>query len=194
MLFNPPHTTRFTSRLPDLRVLMQHPGIPPVVRQARPAIILVAAMIWAGSPSPAQITYGSANHTVTVQVSAITVMQVSSGSVNLNISAANAIAGQDQMSVVDQSTSLLWGTNSSARKITVRSNLAAPKFTLKLLAQSPSVGTPAPEVTLNSVSRDFLLNIGRSMGSCILRYTGVALASQGTGTDTHTITFTIQAQ
>ena len=194
MLFNPPHTTRFMSRLPGLRGLIQHPGILFSVRRARPAIILVAAMIRAGSPSPAQITYGSANHTVTVQVSAITVMQVSGGSVNLNISAANAIAGQDQMSAVDQSTSLLWGTNSSARKITVRSSLAAPRFTLKLLALSPSAGTPAPEGTLNSVSRDFLLNIGRSLGSCILRYTGVALASQGTGTDTHTITFTIQAQ
>ncbi len=138
--------------------------------------------------------FGTGGHTVTVQVSVITTVRVTGGSVNLNISSANVVAGQNQMSVSDQSTSLLWGTNSSARKISVSTSLAAPHYTLKLLALTPTQGTAAPEVTLASSAQDLLLNIGRSTGSCILRYTGVALASQGTGNDVHVITFTVAAQ
>lgn len=138
--------------------------------------------------------FGVDNHTVTVQVAAISVLQVNAGTVNLNISTANAVAGQDQMTTSDQTTTLLWGTNSSAQKITASTSLVAPQFTLKLVAVSPTAGTAAPEMTLSSTSSDLLLNIGRNSGSCQLRYTGVALASQGTGTDIHTITLTILAQ
>jgi len=157
------------------------------------ALVALACMLLPGWTARAQV-FGTATHTVTVQVSVITAVQITGGTVNLNISNANVVAGQDQMSAVDQSTSLLWGTNSSARKITVGTSLAAPKFTLKLLALNPTQGTAAPEVTLASAARDLLLNIGRSSGSCTLRYTGIALASQGTGNDTHVITFTVAAQ
>lgn len=150
-------------------------------------------ILFLGGSASAQV-YGTAAHTVTVQVSVITAVKVTGGSVNLNISSASVVAGQDQMSVTDQSTSLLWGTNSSARKISVSTNLAAPKFTLNLLALNPTQGTSAPEVTLAAASKDLLLNIGRSSGSCILKYTGIALASQGTGNDVHVITFTVQTQ
>ena len=156
-------------------------------------VIVLASMLLPGWTARAQV-FGTATHTVTVQVSVITAVQVTGGSVNLNISNANVVAGQDQMSVVDQSTSLLWGTNSSARKITVGTSLVAPKFTLKLLALNPTQGTAAPEVTVAASAHDLLLNIGRSTGSCALRYTGSALASQGTGNDTHVITFTVAAQ
>jgi hypothetical protein len=131
---------------------------------------------------------------MTVTVQAITVLQVSAGIVNLSISGSNAIAGQDQMMVTDQSSSLLWGTNSSLRKITVKTNLAAPKFTLKVVSVNPTVGRATAEATLSTTATDFLINIGRSSGSGALLYTGIALASQGTGTDSHTITFTVQAQ
>lgn len=155
-------------------------------------LISIALLLLTPSLSLAQ--FASANHAVTVQVSAITVLQVSAGSVNLNIASSSAVAGQDMMSVTDQSTTLLWGTNSSARKVTVSSSLTTPTFTLKALAVNPTQGSPAAEATLTSTPVDFMLNIGRSLGSCLIRYTGIALASQGTGTDSHTITFTIQAQ
>jgi hypothetical protein len=135
--------------------------------------------------------YGSDFHTVTVTVATITNVQVSSGSVSLSITGAGAVAGQDQMTVVNQTTSLLWGVNSANRKITARTNLGAPQFALKLVALNPTQGTAMPEVTLSTTASDFLLNIGRSSGTCTLRYTGVALASQGTGTDSHTVTFTV---
>jgi hypothetical protein len=151
------------------------------------------AVVFLGGSASAQV-YGTGGHTVTVAVSVITAVRVTGGSVNLNISNANVVAGQNQMSVTDQSTSLLWGTNSSARKISVSTSLAAPQFTLRVLALNPTQGTAAPEVTLAASARDFLLNIGRSTGSCTLLYTGVALASQGTGNDVHVITFTVQSQ
>jgi len=151
------------------------------------------AVLLASGTAHAQV-YGTGTHTVTVQVSVITAVRVSGASVNLNISAANVVAGQNQMSVTDQSTSLLWGTNSSLRKVSVNTNLAAPKFTLRLLALNPTAGNAAPQVTLSTSANDLLLNIGRSSGSCTLQYTGIALASQGTGTDVHVITFTVAAQ
>ena len=138
--------------------------------------------------------YGTGAHTVTVQVAVITAVQVTGGSVSLNINNANVVAGQDQMTVTDQSTSLLWGTNSSLRKVSVSTSLAAPKFTLTLFALNPTQGTSAPVVTLSATAKDVLLNIGRSTGSCTLQYTGIALASQGTGNDVHVITFTVLSQ
>jgi hypothetical protein len=110
------------------------------------------------------------------------------------ITGAGVVAGQDQMSVVDASTSLLWGVNSSTKKITVQTNLGAPLFALKLVALNPTQGTAAPEVTTSTTANDLLLDIGRSSGTCTLQYTGVALASQGTGTDSHLITFTVANQ
>lgn len=142
----------------------------------------------------AQVTYATSSHTVTVVVSTITLVQVSSGVVNLTISGANAVAGQDLMTASDQGTSLLWGINSGLQKVAVNTSVAAPLFTLKLAALSPSQGTAAPQVTLSATPADLLLNVGRSSGSCILQYTAEALASQGTGTDAHTITFTVQNQ
>ena len=139
-------------------------------------------------------TYGTASNTITVKVQVITVLQINIGIVNLNITGANAVAGQDQMMTTDQSSTLSWGTNSSLKKITVNTSLASPKFTLELVAVNPTAGTAASQVTLSTTANDFLLNIGRTSGSCGLLYTAVALASQGTGTDAHTITFTVQSQ
>ncbi len=140
-------------------------------------------------------TFGSDFHTVTVQVSPITVMQLSPpGAVTLPISGADAVAGQDQMSASIEPTQLLWGTNSSLRKITVSTGLATPLFTLSIAAINPTVGTAISQFEVNTTAKDLLRDIGRSSGRCTLRYTGTALASQGTGTDLHLITFTIQAQ
>lgn len=138
--------------------------------------------------------YGTASHTITVVVNTITMVSVSASSVSMTITGTGVIAGQDQMTVTNSSTSLLWGVNSSLKKITAETNLATPLFAMNLLAASPTAGTAAPEITLSATPTDLLTNIGRSLGSCILQYTGVALASQGIGTDSHTITFTIATQ
>ena len=168
------------------------PGSPYKKALWLPFLILPVSVFW--QAAPAQV-YGSDFHTVTVTVATITNIQVSSGSVNLTITGAGVPAGEDQMTVVDQTTNLLWGVNSANRKVTVNTNLVSPLFMLKLLALNPTApGTAAPEVTLSTTATDLLLNIGRSTGSCVLQYTGIALASQGMGTDSHTITFTVATQ
>jgi hypothetical protein len=114
--------------------------------------------------------------------------------VNLSITGAAAVAGQNQMSVVDQSTTLYWGVNTTPKKITAVSNLASPKYTLQLVALNPTQGTAAAQSTVDNTAADLVLNIGLTKGSCTLQYTGIALASQGTGSDSHTVTFTITTQ
>jgi len=156
--------------------------------------IIFPLTVLLGIPFSVHAQIGTDSHTVTVQVATVTVLQVSSGAVNLNITGAGIVAGQEQMTATDQSTSLLWGINSSNKKITVSTNLVNPTYTLKILALNPTVGTAAGEVTLSTTPADFLLNVGRSSGSCQIRYTAIALASQGTGTDNHQITFTVQTQ
>ncbi len=139
-------------------------------------------------------TYGTGSHTVTVSVAAITVLKVSATSVSLVINGTGAVAGQDQMTVVDQTTSLLWGVNTSPKKITAVSSLASPKYTTQLLALSPTTGTAAAQLIVDNTAADLMLNIGLSKGSCTLQYTGIALASQGIGSDSHVVTFTITVQ
>lgn len=136
----------------------------------------------------------SDHHTVMVVVQPVSVLQTSVSTVQLPLNGAGLTAGQDAMSVSDQTTVLLWGTNSSLQKISVRTNLTAQKFVTKALAVAPTAGTAASEVTLSAVDKDLVLAVGRSAGSATIRYTGIALASQGTGSDIHTITFTIVAQ
>ena len=153
-------------------------------------LLCVMTLVW----SEASGQFGVSSNTITVQVQDITGIQVNVGSVNMAISGSNAVAGQDMMSTSDQSSTLLWGINSSNKKITVQTSLAAPSFTLKVVALSPSQGIASSEVTLNTTPQDLLLSIGKSSGNCILQYTGIALASQGAGNDAHTITFTVQTQ
>ena len=138
--------------------------------------------------------YGTSSHTVTVTVSQINNIQLTAGSISLTITGSNAIAGQDQMTATDQSSSLLWGINSSQKKVTIQTDMGSQLFALKVEALNPTQGTAASEVTLSTTAADLLMNIGRSSGNCSLKYTGVVLASQGTGTDSHSVTFTVQAQ
>jgi hypothetical protein len=157
-----------------------------------PALLLIFACVPQGAS--AQV-YGTDSHNVTVTVATVNIVQVSAGTASLTLSAAAVTAGVNLMGpVTNSATSLLWGFNSSLRKVTVKTNLAAPKFILKVLAVAPTQGTASPEVTLSTTAADFLINTGRSSGSCTIQYSGCALASAGTGTDTHTITFTVAAQ
>lgn len=157
-------------------------------------LISAAVLMLFSSQARPQTTFATSSHTVTVVVSTITLVQVSSGVVNLTVSGADAVAGQDLMSVNSQGTSLLWGINSGLKKIVVGTSLVAPLFTLKLRALNPTQGTAGAQVILSTTPADLLLNVGRSSGNCLLEYTAEALASQGTGSDSHTITFTVQSQ
>jgi hypothetical protein len=136
--------------------------------------------------------FGTASNSITVSVQPITVLLVSATILDFNFSSANAVAGQDQMILTDQTSVLTWGTNSSTlNKITVSTDLASPKYLLQLEAVNLTAGGSTGIVTLSTTPTTLVTTIARSMGSCSLLYTVTALASQGMGTDSHTITFSI---
>ncbi|RPI03615.1 MAG: hypothetical protein EHM64_12015 [Ignavibacteriae bacterium] len=143
---------------------------------------------------PSVVCQTSRSHNVTVTVNKVTVIAVNPPAINLDIPSgptAVVIAGVDQMTVTDQTTTLLWGTNSASTKITISSTtLATPLFSLQAVALSPSTGSPQT-VTLSTGDQDFITNMLPSSGSVSVRYTGIALASAGEGTDTYTVTFSI---
>jgi len=134
------------------------------------------------------------NHTVTVQVLAINEAAITGGDLTLTINTATA--GQEPDDAVDNTTcDLAWTTNEATKKITVETNLAAPTFTLKVLAQNVTGGgAAAPEVTLSTTgANDFVTGVGQTAGGCDLQYTASATAAQGTGSDVHTVTYTLTA-
>jgi hypothetical protein len=136
----------------------------------------------------------SAPHTVTVVVQPITVMQVNVRAVFMAAAGAELAAGEEIMTAVDQSTTITWATNGALKKITVRTDIAGPKFVMMIVALNPTAGSAAAEFPVAGVDHDLLLSIGRSYGSSLVRYTGRALASQGIGEDVHSITFTVLSQ
>ena len=143
-----------------------------------------------------RIAFGqtSINHTIPVTVSPVSIIRVLGGDVTINITGADATAGVDQMtSAPNDASTLIWGTNSTPRKITISTNLTPQTYTLKAEARSPSVGSAVGEVTLSTAAYDydFITDVGRTSGNAVIRYTGIALASKGIGTDSHSITFTI---
>ena len=156
------------------------------------SLMVFAAILGGGNSAYCQ--FGSDSHSVTVVVQQITIVQTNVGSIAMQITSTDAIAGQDLMSISNQTGILLWGTNVSSMKTTVSTNLLTPLYTLKVGAINPTQGTPTPEVILSTTPTDFLRDIGRSSGTCSILYTGIASAQTPSGTDSHVITFTIQSQ
>jgi len=132
-------------------------------------------------------------HTVTVQVLAINEAAITGGDLTLTINTATA--GQEPDDAVDNTTcDLAWTTNEATKKITVETNLAAPTFTLKVVAQNVTGGTAETEVTLSTTgANDFVTAISETTGGCDLQYTASATAAQGIGSDVHTVTYTLTA-
>jgi hypothetical protein len=130
------------------------------------------------------------NHQVTVQVTAINEVGITGGNITLTINSASA--GSQPTDAVDNSTcDLAWSTNQSSKKITVQSNLGTPTFSLKVVAQNVTGGTAGSEVTVSTSAQDFVSSISTTVGSCDLQYTASATLGDGTGSDVHTITYTM---
>jgi len=146
-------------------------------------LVFGAGAVMAGSTS---------SHTVTVTVSAINEVAVVGGNLTLTINTATA--GQNPDDATDNTTcDLNWTTNEASKKITVQTDLAVQKFTLKVVAQNVTGGTAAAQVTLTNSATDFVTGISKTVGTCDLAYTASATAAQGTGSDLHTVTYTLTA-
>jgi len=140
------------------------------------------------------VVANSDSHTVTVQVNAINELAIEGGNFTLTINSATA--GSQPDPATDSTTcDVLWTTNEASKKITVATSVASPppNFTLKVVAQNVNGGTAASEVTLSDTAQDFVTAVGTTIGNCDLAYTASATAAQGTGSDIHTVTYTITA-
>ena len=129
-----------------------------------------------------------------VHVYAESSVWITGGNITLTISTATA--GSEPDSVTNNTCSLDWSTNENNKKITVETDIASPTFTLKVEAVNISgtgnkVGTAVGEITLSITPQDFIERISEATASCTLKYTASATAAQGTGSDVHTITYTI---
>jgi hypothetical protein len=130
---------------------------------------------------------------VTLRVVELNKIDLVGGALTLQISNIDENAGQPNPAI-DASTKLLWTSNGDARKIAVGSDVVSPRFILKIEAKKSGSGNgfAQPEVTLSDNSpHDLILGVQRSAGSCNLRFTAVATAEQGVGSESHLITYTI---
>lgn len=130
-------------------------------------------------------------------------VEITGGNVGLTISTASA--GEEPDPSTDDITGLLYyATAAVSYKITVKTDLVSPQFTLKVLAKniqtggSGSGGSAQTQVTINTTDQELIRDILKGKlsapHSCDLEYNASASVSQGTGSDVHTITYTIIEQ
>ncbi len=141
--------------------------------------------------SSANLTAQTDNHTVTVTVVAINEVGITGGNLTLTINTATA--GSNPDSQTDNTTcDLNWTTNQASKKITVGTSIVTPSFTLTVEAKNVSGGTAAGVITLSGASaQDFVTGVATTLGTADLEYIGSATAAQGSGSDAHTVTYTI---
>jgi hypothetical protein len=133
------------------------------------------------------------SHNVTIIVPSMVHSLVVPAALQITIDGSGTVAGGSSFQKIDETTTLYWATNYLAGKITVQTNLAAPRYTLRILALNPTPpGIASSELVPSTTAQNLITGIGRSMGSCTIRFTGVALAIQAGGfSDNHTITYTV---
>jgi hypothetical protein len=153
------------------------------------AVTLNGVLLWQSVYSQ-QVT---STQVVTLRVMELNKIDLVGGPLTLQINSINDNAGEPNPAV-DASTKLLWTSNGDARKIAVGSDIASPRFILKIEAEKSGsgAGIAQPEVTLSDNSpHDLILGVQRSAGSCSLRFKALASAEEGTGSESHLITYTI---
>jgi len=135
----------------------------------------------------------STSQTLTLQVFETNMIDISQRAVTMVINQASLETGAP-IEAVNEDGSLIWITNGENKKITVASNNASPRFLVKVgaLDISGSTGVASPEVTLNdNTIKDLVVGVTRSWGKCKIRFVASAKISDGIGTETHAITYTI---
>ena len=152
-------------------------------------VFLISLSLVFGFPA-VSLAGNTATHTVTVKVEPINEIALTGGDVTLLVtpdaSDPDSFGAED-----DTSCDLVWTSNQTDQKITVVSDLNSPKFPLKATAQNVTGGASAPEITLNTVSNDFVTGISRTNGRCDVSYAVDVPEADEQGCDTHTITYTL---
>jgi len=135
----------------------------------------------------------STNQTLTLQVFETNSIDISVRALTMVISQASLQTGAP-IDAVNEDGNLIWITNGENKKITIASNNASPRFLVKVSALdiAGSTGVAAPEVTLNdNTVKDLVVGVTRCWGKCKIRFVASAKISDGIGTETHAITYTI---
>ena len=115
------------------------------------------------------------------------------------INITTAVPGSEPTPVVSTSSQIRYRGLAFISKITVRTVCANQKFDLSVIATGVTSGhgSPVSVVLLNGMlAADFITSIPVSASQITptLRYTAAPQFSDGTGTDTHTVTYTQVAQ
>ncbi|MGA1794770.1 MAG: hypothetical protein ACMUIL_02825 [bacterium] len=159
--------------------------------------IFVVAVIIVFTLAEVSYTADNDSHQVTVTVAAINELAITGGNITLTID--TAVAGSNPTDDTDSTCSLDWTTNQTARKITVETSVAVPPqlFSLTVDAAVTLGGgiEPGPAITLThgAGASDFITGVATELGGATLTYSASATAAQGTGSDVHTVTFTLTA-
>jgi hypothetical protein len=152
----------------------------------------VALVILTLSTAPAQ-QQANTSQTLTLQVMETNRIDISQKSLTLVINQASLENGAP-VEVVNEDGILIWITNGENKKVTVASNNPSPRFLLKMQALNISGGSgvPASEAVLNdNTTKDLVGGISKSFGKCKIHLAASAKVSDGVGSETYTITYTI---
>jgi len=155
--------------------------------------VWIAAALGILTASTAFGQEASTSQTLTLQVFETNRIDISQRAVTMVINQASLETGIP-VEAVNEDGNLTWITNGDNKKITVASNNAAPRYLVKVHALdiTGSTGVAAPEITLNdNTTRDLVMGVNRSYGKCKIRFVASAKVSDGIGTETHVITYTI---
>ena len=155
--------------------------------------VWIAAALGVMAAIPAVAQDASTSQTLTLQVFETNRIDISQRAVTMVINQASLETGSP-VEAVNEDGNLTWLTNGDNKKITVASNNSAPRYLVKMHALdiTGSTGVAAPEITLNdNTNRDLVMGVTRSYGKCKIRFMASAKVSDGIGSETHVITYTI---
>lgn len=162
------------------------------LKHIAPRVSKVVALLWLAAAS-ALGQEGSTSQTLTLQVFETNKIDVSQKAISLVINQASLETGAP-VEAVNEDGNLIWLTNGENKKITVVSDNASPRFLVKVNALdiTGSTGVASPEVSLNdNTIKDLITGVTRSWGKCKIRFVASAKVSDGTGTESHVITYTV---
>lgn len=150
----------------------------------------IIASLLALALAPAAVAASdTATQSVTVTVAEINEISVSAASLTLTINSVSSGAPAD---ATDSSSSVSWTTNETGQKVTVQTDLATPKYTLKVAPTVTSgAATGSAQLTLTTTAQDMVTGITKESGAATLGYTASATLSAGAGSDVHTVTYTL---
>ena len=133
------------------------------------------------------------SQSLTLQVIESNRIDISQKSLTLVINQASLESGSP-VEAVNEDGVLVWITNGENKKVTVASNNPSPRFLVKMRALdiSGGSGTAAPDAILNdNTTKDLISGITKSFGRCKIHLAASAKVSDGIGTETYTIAYTI---